>query len=951
MANTDTLTPEQMLGAIDRSLLELARSQETQAKSIKNLSKIINKNFAVVNSSMNRKEQRDALKEKRLKSEPQEITLSKKTLMQLKKLDQSERFDALLKEVRKQPKQSEGFFSRILGPIGLLLGGVAALGFGVGKFPLVKQLFQNFQKTGVYQSVTGFLSKFNKSDKVLKEWIRNLPIVGRLIDVYDAFKLIGEGNYKKGLKRLVFAIPGAEFIANLIGIKKEEFIEGVPSVNQINGQSILQKVKEFFKNAWERIKAFFTPDPDSTLGKLVKLTKDIFSGKLSTSETLNQLADLFPAMKPVVSFINEFNKINLKEIWNEAFKTGGKSGENTELVTGSFSKFISNIADNFAKLSKLLNSVVNIFSGVTNYLSPNADERAQGEALLKAHAPDILIYLQFFRSIAEYIEAANKDGIRGIIKRFFGGPGSQNKSWEDILAKWSQELQIFVRNVFDTIIQVIKDAGDEIVRVLREELQRLIHNAKEKAKDFIREKVPFGEKIVGKKQPVQTATSPIQLANNTAKAIQGAIPGSIQGAFTGMMPGLPGAIAGAVKGAATKAYEDNIKKTFDSVVAKNNQKKQEQETVKMVEPVKKDASEQKKTQVPPIKETPPGKILAQVKLDNTSTIQNAKLNLKPDVNEQVTKVLDSIKPSFRKFANETQQIFEDTSSKLINTSNEITKNVNNTSKLIEDSTNFVDKTKNKVSTLLNKTELTDKNKIPTKDKKETSKFEDMFGATGVELIEAAANANVKLIQAKNTPSEFIEQPSMSKPEQKKPEKITDLAKTKDTCWEDFCKIMKEQVNFNKLPKNAQLTIDKPRQWGIYEDKYKPVEKNVTLETSKFEKMFGANGIELIDALTNANLKLQEASAAEKADNNELIEALNANKQATEELQKLLRNIDTSIQKGNQINDRGFAAAANSDKNPPQLINVNNSSRNVVLNSSSSTNTFRSDMLKSPYAPV
>ena len=948
MANTDTLTPEQMLGVIDRSLLELAKSQEAQAKSIKNLSKIINKNFTVINSSMARREQRDAIKERRLKSEPQEITLSKKTLMQLKKLDQSERFDALLKEVRKQPKQSEGFFSKILGPIGLLLGGVAALGFGVGKFPLVKQLFQNFQKTGVYQAVSGFLSKFNKTDEVLKEWIRGLPLVGRLIDLYDAFKLIGQGQYKQGLKQLAFAVPGAEFIANLMGIKKEQFLAGEPTTKTTDDRSLWQKIKDFFNGVWESIVKAFTPSEDSNIGKFLRITKNFFTGKTGMVQTLKDLSQLFPSLAPIANFVEDFDKTDIKAIWNEAFKTGGKSGENTELVNSNFSKFISNIADNFAKLSKLLDSVANIFTGVMNYLSSNADERAQGEAQLKEHAPDLLSYLQFFRTIAEYIEAANKDGIRGIIKRFFGGPGTQNMSWDDILAKWSQELQIFVRNVFDTIIQVIKDAGDEIIRVLREELQNLIHNAKEKAKDFIREKIPFGEKIVGKKQP--TVTGPSELADNTVKAFKGVIPGSLQGAFTGMMPGLPGAITGAVKGAVKNAFEDNIKKTYKSVAAKNEQKRQEKTETKVVEPTKAKETEQK-PEKPAIKETPPEKIVAQVKLDNTTTVQNAKVNLKSDTIKQVTEVLDSIKPSLKKFTDETQTMVDNAVKSVKETSSKNTEASEKLAKTAEKTAELAEKVKNKISDVMNQKISTKQEKSTTAaaDKKEASLFEKTFGADGVEIINAITDANLRIIETTKSPKKDSEEPVKQETEQKKTEKITETAKTKDTCWEDFCKVMKEQIKIEKLPKKTELTT-KQKQWGVYEGKYQAAQIKEPAP-SAFEKTFGADGVELINAMTDANAKLLEASAAEKADTNELIQALDANRRATEELQKLLRNIDMNIQKGNQINDRGFATAANTEKSAPQLINVNNSSRNVVLNSSSSTNNFRAGMLNSPYAPV
>ena len=394
MVNTDALTPEQMIAALGRNIADLAQAQEAQARNLQKLSKIISKNFVPVNAFVRKQDDREIKRDRRAK-EPSEVVLSKKSIKELKKLDISEKMDALLKDVRKQPKSNEGFFSKILGPIGLILSVVAATGLLAGKFPGVRQLLQNFKGGNIGQAITGFLSKFNKSDKSLTEWIRSIPIVGRLIDLYEGFQLIGQGNYKDGLKKLVSAIPGAKFLSELWDKTKTKFGGALKLDDKtpLNINSFLGGITKFISDIWTSIKqsviGFFNEKDGiwSTIKKTVidplfKNNKIIQTIKDKLNKTIQDI-DLSSIINSVLQPISGlFNGINFQDKINGFISNliqplvSNLIGPDTaigfilarikELFSGDVTKvrildFLHKLSERFPSVSKLTNIIEQLF--------------------------------------------------------------------------------------------------------------------------------------------------------------------------------------------------------------------------------------------------------------------------------------------------------------------------------------------------------------------------------------------------------------------------------------------------------------------------------------------------------------------------------------------------------------------------------------------------------------
>jgi hypothetical protein len=399
MVNTDALTPEQMIAALGRNIADLAQAQEAQARNLQNLSKIISKNFVPVNAFVRKQDDREIKRDRRAK-EPSEVVFSKKSIKELKRLDISEKMDALLKEARKQPKSNESFFSKILGPIGLILSAVAATGLLAGKFPGVRQLLQNFKTGNIGQAITGFLSKFNKSDKSLTEWIRSIPIVGKLVDLYEGFQLIGQGNFKDGLKKLVFAIPGAEFLSELWDKTKTKFRGAfkLDDKTPLNVNTFLGGITKFISDIWTSIKqsviGFFNEKDGiwSTIKKTVidplfknnKILQTIKDKLNKTIQDIDLSSIINNALQPISGIFNGINfqdKINgfisnliqplVSNLIGPDTAMGFILARIKELFSGDVTK--ARILDFLHKLSARFPSIANLTNIVEQLFSLNFD--------------------------------------------------------------------------------------------------------------------------------------------------------------------------------------------------------------------------------------------------------------------------------------------------------------------------------------------------------------------------------------------------------------------------------------------------------------------------------------------------------------------------------------------------------------------------------------------------
>ncbi len=358
--------------------------------------------------------QRTAARERKEKTTPPEINLSRKDRRLLTSLDNATKFDALLHEV-KDSKKADGKspLLKLISPLMLLLGGVGALAFGVFKFPTVKKMFDAFTKTSMGGGIMSFFQSLGPKNKSVKEIIRNIPFIGRMVDLWDALSLMHKGNYKAGFKQLAFAIPGAEYLALLLDTSKERLLGA--AYDKAGDKSmkipfIGATVEQLYHGVFGGIANIFQPvitffrDGFGALGDVFNLLKkgtDINYNDVATA--LDSITtNYFPSLKPVAEIFKSLAKSSFD--WTAA-KMGVKPDAGKEVkpinIGDMFNTVFTTISEKitkaFSTISELLSGLGMVFSG---------DERTQhrGLLILDRYAPGITQGIRTFLNVMDSLK-------------------------------------------------------------------------------------------------------------------------------------------------------------------------------------------------------------------------------------------------------------------------------------------------------------------------------------------------------------------------------------------------------------------------------------------------------------------------------------------------------------------------------------------------------------------
>ena len=135
----DGITFEQMSSIMGSGFTSIEQSNKRVSDTLEKIQITLGKKFDKIGEFFAVYQTEEQKKAKRDK-EPKEVKFTKDTKQLIGKLDQSKTNEAILKEFRGLRQKDKGFISGILGPIGLLLGGVATLAFGLTKFPAFKKM-------------------------------------------------------------------------------------------------------------------------------------------------------------------------------------------------------------------------------------------------------------------------------------------------------------------------------------------------------------------------------------------------------------------------------------------------------------------------------------------------------------------------------------------------------------------------------------------------------------------------------------------------------------------------------------------------------------------------------------------------------------------------------------------------------------------------------------------
>jgi len=463
----DELSNDQLIAVFGKGFEDLKLQSVQQTRILQNVEKILDKRISIEDNRYAITADAQARRDKRSK-EPQEVTFSKSAQKSLKALDQSDKYSALLKEVKTSQKKESGSIFKFLSPILLLLGGIAGLAFGVQKIPAMKKMFENFQKGAVFTSLKNILNVFNKKNLEFKEFIRGIPFVGRLIDAYDGFSLIAQGQIEKGIKRLAFAIPGAEFIATFFGSSKQRLLGNYDAKSDKSKQFSLFGAKFSFEQVvdgiFNGITNFLNPVIDF-FGKVSSLFVQLYEVATKGSNInftdiigiLNQISVYFPVLSPVTKFLSMLTEEAFVFTANK--KLFGQEGPLDVNIGDVFNAVFTEISE---KISMVVSSVVDIFTAISDIFSKDKSRQRKGLVVLYNYAPGLSDGLKLVVSILNNISSIqNAKGWFNKGIAVFNAVTNPDTDELDVESALDDAMGITVKNI-DSFTQARKDLTKKV---------------------------------------------------------------------------------------------------------------------------------------------------------------------------------------------------------------------------------------------------------------------------------------------------------------------------------------------------------------------------------------------------------------------------------------------------------------------------------------------------------
>jgi len=463
----DELSNDQLIAVFGKGFEDLKLQSVQQTKILQNVEKILDKRVSIEDNRYAITAEAQAKRDKRQK-EPQEVTFSKSAQKSLKALDQSDKYSALLKEVKYSQKKESGSIFKFLSPILLLLGGIAGLAFGVQKIPAMKKMFENFQKGAVFTSLKNILNVFNKKNLEFKEFIRGIPFVGRLIDAYDGFSLIAQGQIEKGIKRLAFAIPGAEFIANFFGSSKQRLLGDYDAKSDKSKQFSLFGKQFSFEQVvdgiFNGITNFLNPVIDF-FGKVSSLFVQLYEVATKGSNInftdiigiLNQISVYFPVLSPVTKFLSMLTEKAF--VFAADKKLFGQEGPLDVNIGDVFNAIFTEISE---KISMVVSTVVDIFTAISDIFSKDKSRQRKGLLVLSNYAPGLSDGLKLVVSILNNISSIqNAKGWFNKGKALFDMVTNPDTDELGVEAALDDAMDITVKNI-NSFTQARKDLTKKV---------------------------------------------------------------------------------------------------------------------------------------------------------------------------------------------------------------------------------------------------------------------------------------------------------------------------------------------------------------------------------------------------------------------------------------------------------------------------------------------------------
>lgn len=371
---------------------------------------------------------------------------------------------AQMKQDKDAQQKSKSWLSKLLGPVAVVLTTVAALGFGLTKFPALKSFISN---TGgnLMGNIFNLSKSLGNKEATLKQWLKNIPIVGFFVHVYDAFAAFAKGQYEKGLRELAFNFPGIDFIAPIFGtsrarlnvLAKDKATRIGESKTGMFGINFEQGVDNLIGGLDEKMNnifGFLNNAKQLVFDMFVAITKGDYK---SISTALSSLSNLFPSLTGPAEFLKGLVG---KQFFITATRTEGKTFEEinfVDVVKDLYGRIATNVGDLF---NSILTPIQNIFKSLGLIFSGNFAKQKAGLSMLSVYFPSLTEGIKVMLAVTDKmseLKAKSKDGKIKISDILYEGAfGTLDTSKYDItdppeLLEQKEALRKQIQNVSDKL--------------------------------------------------------------------------------------------------------------------------------------------------------------------------------------------------------------------------------------------------------------------------------------------------------------------------------------------------------------------------------------------------------------------------------------------------------------------------------------------------------------------
>lgn len=385
---------------------------------------------------MSKKAKRDLLN-------PPEIALSKKDRKLLQAIDANDEVVALTKEIKESKKLEPGSgIGKFLSPFLMLLGGIGAIAFAAFKFPSIKKIWGSFTQTKIGSGLMDIMKNATPKGMNMKEFVRSIPLIGRLVDLWDALELLHKGKTKEGMKRLAFVVPGMEFLAVLFGSTKERMVKPYDKGGDKSTKIFGFSIEQLWHGLFDTVDTVFKPVIEffmSAFGALGEGFNLVMKGGSMNYEDIATTwdkitTDYFPSLKPVANIFKWLAKSAFDWTAGRMGIKDYKMGDTGEMVPLDIGDVISNVWERISelftqisnKVQEAFNYVKNIVSALGMVFSGEKSQQLKGLGLLERQgmgglADGISIFLNVIDSVKNMAGEDGKIGMWELAKGVWNG--------------------------------------------------------------------------------------------------------------------------------------------------------------------------------------------------------------------------------------------------------------------------------------------------------------------------------------------------------------------------------------------------------------------------------------------------------------------------------------------------------------------------------------------------